>query len=93
MKLCRFFEFMFLSGECGVAKPSSEAFRCVEAQLRPIDLAELMHVGDSNDLDYRAALAAGWRALLLNADSAAMDNDGMIADDVIASIDEVLKRV
>jgi FMN phosphatase YigB (HAD superfamily) len=75
----------------GVAKPLSSAFQRVEMVFRPIACNELMHVGDSVDADYYGALAAGWRALLLRADSAPLDD--YIADDVIASIEQVLKRV
>jgi len=55
---------VFPSSEIGWRKPAAEFFRHVERRLerRP---EQLLYVGDDPELDVTAAVAAGWRAMLV----------------------------
>jgi putative hydrolase of the HAD superfamily len=59
------FDAVVLSSECGFAKPDPRIFH---AALRAIDAraAATLHVGDSEELDVRAARAAGLTALRID---------------------------
>jgi putative hydrolase of the HAD superfamily len=56
---------VFPSSDVGWRKPSSEFFRRVASatNLRP---SEILLIGDDPIADYEGAIAAGWRAMLLN---------------------------
>jgi REG-2-like HAD superfamily hydrolase len=55
---------VFPSSEIGWRKPSQAFFRYVEQRLgRPPE--QLLYVGDDPELDVTAAMAAGWRAMLV----------------------------
>jgi putative hydrolase of the HAD superfamily len=56
---------VFVSSLVGWKKPSVEFFRAIERELT-LPATQIMLVGDDLDNDYRAALHAGWRALLLD---------------------------
>ncbi|MDO4619542.1 MAG: HAD family hydrolase [Lachnospiraceae bacterium] len=58
-------ERIYISGDAGVSKPETEAFRIFEKkmQIRPEDT---IMIGDSYRNDICGALAAGWHALHIN---------------------------
>lgn len=68
LQLRHFFHFVIASYEHPCCKPDAGIFavarRAVGAD--PPAVEECTHVGDSLELDYRAARAAGWRAVLLD---------------------------
>ncbi len=58
---------LFISSRLGHRKPAPAFFRAVEARLR-LKPDELLLVGDDPANDYQGALAAGWRAILVDRD-------------------------
>lgn len=58
-------QHIFVSSQLGHRKPRAEFFRAIETRLgmRP---EQILLVGDDLENDYAAALAAGWRALLID---------------------------
>ncbi|HEX4130331.1 MAG TPA: HAD-IA family hydrolase [Pirellulales bacterium] len=74
---------VFASSRLGWRKPSVEFFRAIE-QLLALPAERIMLVGDDLVNDYRAARAAGWRAVLVgNGDESAVDIER------IATLDEL----
>lgn len=63
--LTRFFDSITISSEAGYAKPRREIFTAALARLG-IGAAEAAHVGDSEHLDFDAAVSAGLGAVLLD---------------------------
>jgi len=59
---------LFISSRLGHRKPSPAFFRAVEARLG-LKPEELLLVGDDLANDYQGALAAGWRAILVDRDN------------------------
>lgn len=65
-----YFDFVQIPSSChGFAKPSAEIFEATRQlagqRLRTTDSPQFLHVGDSVELDYRAARNAGFKALLM----------------------------
>jgi putative hydrolase of the HAD superfamily len=58
---------LFISSRLGHRKPAAAFFRAVEARLG-LKPYELLLVGDDLANDYQGALAAGWRAILVDRD-------------------------
>lgn len=56
---------IFVSGDCGVAKPEPEFFRFVEKRMG-LSGKEICIVGDSYQNDVAGAKRAGWQAVWLN---------------------------
>lgn len=65
MEISHRFEGIFISEECGTAKPGAEIFRCVCEALRE-NPADAIHAGDRYDLDAEAARNAGLRGVWLD---------------------------
>jgi putative hydrolase of the HAD superfamily len=63
--LARFFDSITISSEAGFAKPRREIFAAALARHK-IAAAEAIHVGDSEHLDFDAAVSAGLGAVLLD---------------------------
>jgi len=63
---------IFISSELGAEKPDLKVFRAVEQALQ-MPPSACLHVGDSYVQDYRAALAAGWQAVLVSENAPARD--------------------
>lgn len=83
LELEGFFDSLALSQFEGVAKPSPALFRVALRRLR-LPPGRVLHVGDSQRLDYEGARAAGMQALLLR-------RDGESAD--LRSLDDLLSRL
>jgi putative hydrolase of the HAD superfamily len=64
--LRRFFDSVTISSEAGFSKPARQIFIAALASLG-VDAAEAVHVGDSEHMDFRGALAAGLGAILIDA--------------------------
>jgi putative hydrolase of the HAD superfamily len=79
------FDAVVLSSTAGFAKPDSRLFGAAVSAIRGAATTTL-HVGDSERLDRRAALAAGLRALRL-------DRGARSTRHVIASLEELPDRV
>lgn len=62
--LSRYFEDLVISCEVGFAKPSPNIFRQAVMKLG-LPASAILHVGDSLEMDYRGAKAAGFRAIHL----------------------------
>ena len=107
MNLHGYFDFVQIPSSCeGFAKPSPEIFQATRALANrkygpPLLDHQFLHVGDNVELDYRAARASGFQALLLchNADDlAAVKEDDVIlrngdyALDLVQLKDKVLDK-
>lgn len=66
MNLYNYFKFVITSYESGLVKPDSAIFKLAEslASTKSSDLK--IHIGDNFDLDYKAALDAGWNSILVS---------------------------
>lgn len=69
LALDRFFEAMAISCEVGFPKPSPVIFQCSAEQLGLVP-GLILHIGDSIDLDFAGARAAGFRSVHLDRSSA-----------------------
>jgi putative hydrolase of the HAD superfamily len=67
LDLSRYFDSISISSEVGFAKPRREIFEAALGRLGAI-AAEAIHIGDSEHLDYDAALEAGLAAVLVDRD-------------------------
>jgi putative hydrolase of the HAD superfamily len=65
MDLSRFFDKIVVSSQAGMAKPDPAIFKEAARRVECRD-EECLHVGDSVEEDYLAALGAGFSAVLLN---------------------------
>jgi putative hydrolase of the HAD superfamily len=65
--LDRYFQTIVVSCEAGACKPSPAIFRQA-AQMLELQPCEILHIGDSPDLDVAGARAAGLQAFLLSRD-------------------------
>jgi putative hydrolase of the HAD superfamily len=83
LELQSYFETCVISCEVGVTKPSPALFHQA-AQRMGIPLRSLLHVGDSDELDRKAAHAAGAMGVLLQRESM------QIAPDTIRSLTELV---
>jgi putative hydrolase of the HAD superfamily len=70
LDLADFFEVIVVSCEAGAAKPDEAIFARAADQLR-LPREQILHVGDSRDLDERGARAAGLQARWLRRNAAA----------------------
>lgn len=100
LKLRHYFDFVIASSVVEVEKPSKDIFSLAllyagkEQLVKPEDA---LHVGDSVELDYLAAKAAGWSALLLvNQDATAKKVAAMNVVEpshVVYRLSDVVKKV
>lgn len=67
-QLLGYFSVVIVSEEVGVAKPDPEIFR-IAAVKSKIDIGQCIYLGNSFDLDYTAACAAGMQGYWLNRNS------------------------
>lgn len=58
-------EYLFVSGELGIAKPDPQIFQQVEAVMQ-LDKANTYYIGDSYFNDIIGAKKAGWQAIWIN---------------------------
>lgn len=66
MKLYDYFKFVITSYESGLLKPDSKIFELAES-LGSSGTSDIkIHIGDHFDLDYKAALDAGWNSILIS---------------------------
>lgn len=74
MKLYDYFKFVITSYESGLLKPDCEIFKLAESfgSTKPSDIK--IHIGDNFDLDYKAALDAGWNSILISHSDDSIDN-------------------
>ncbi|XP_037072337.1 haloacid dehalogenase-like hydrolase domain-containing protein 3 [Pollicipes pollicipes] len=63
LRLREYFDFVIAAHEHPFCKPDGRIFEL--ARRTAGDVEHCTHVGDSVEMDYRAARAAGWRALLV----------------------------
>lgn len=89
LNLSIWFDSVVFSSRTGVAKPHPGIFRRSLAELE-VEPHEALHVGDSVPKDYEGARAAGMRALLLDRNGDAADNDQI---EVVSSLEGVLDRL
>ncbi len=68
---------VFISSRMGVRKPHRDFFRTIERALQ-LPPESLLLVGDSLTNDFRAAQAAGWKAILLQRQGELPEIDGVI---------------
>lgn len=80
---------VFVSSQVGWRKPGQAFFAAIEERLG-LTPAELMLVGDDLENDYRAALAAGWQAVLV--DRAESHNESVAIGSLAELPDLVLAR-
>jgi HAD superfamily hydrolase (TIGR01549 family) len=80
---------VFYSHEIGYAKPDLQAFRHVERALGTRS-ENIVMVGDSITYDYKAALAAGWQAVLLDRDGRSDATDSV---DRITGLEGLVTRL
>lgn len=72
MGLRKYFAFVIGSYDVGVEKPDPRIFNLVEVRARSIkglsDIkkGEILHIGDTPDLDVIPAINAGWKAVLIS---------------------------
>jgi putative hydrolase of the HAD superfamily len=67
LDLSRHFESITISSEAGYAKPRREVFESALLSAG-LNAREAMHIGDSERLDFAAAIEAGMAAVLINRD-------------------------
>ncbi|XP_022206208.2 rhythmically expressed gene 2 protein-like isoform X2 [Nilaparvata lugens] len=78
MNVRHYFKLVIASYNVGVQKPDLSIFQLVEDKLKQFpDLAdirkhEIIHIGDSPELDYISATRAGWNSFLIQSDSDAV---------------------
>jgi putative hydrolase of the HAD superfamily len=77
MGLARHFSHILLSCEVGYEKPDLRLFRRAE-EILGAGPGEILHVGDSARNDGEGPRAAGWRALVIGADIAALSDIGTL---------------
>jgi putative hydrolase of the HAD superfamily len=85
LKLHSRFDAIVVSCETGCVKPARRIFRAAAKELK-LPPQNILHVGDSFDLDVRGARAAGMQAVLLRRDSLARQNQ-------IASLSELISKI
>jgi len=61
----RYFEHIFVSSRIGYAKPAREIFHAA-LNVHALGAENIIHVGDSEEKDFRGALDAGLKAILLD---------------------------
>lgn len=81
-------EYIFVSGDCGAAKPEPEFFRCIEERLG-LPAQRLCIVGDSYEHDIVGAKQAGWEAVWLNKRGARPARSTVWPDYVVKSEEEL----
>lgn len=86
----RYLERIFYSYELGCAKPDVRAFKKVEEALG-VSGSDILMVGDSLSHDFRAARAAGWRAVLLDRDNRYQGSAAIADDDRVTDLLELTK--
>lgn len=63
-----YFKFVVASYEAKCQKPDLSIFKLVEQMNQNFKSNEILHIGDSPELDYLAAVNAGWKAMLVRKD-------------------------
>lgn len=63
-----YFKFVVASYEAKCQKPDLSIFKLVEQMNQNLRSNEILHIGDSPELDYFAAVNAGWNAILVRKD-------------------------
>ncbi len=69
LELAPYFDFQLYSDEAGMSKPNTAFFELMinqAQQLAPVQLQNIMHVGDNPKADVEGALRAGVNATLIN---------------------------
>lgn len=64
-QLLSYFSSVFISEEVGMAKPAAGIFK-LAARKNGLDIGQCMYIGNSFELDYRAACTAGMQGYWLN---------------------------
>lgn len=75
--LYNYFDFMLFSDEAGMSKPNPEFFGLMINQalnLRPIQLTDMIHIGDNYHADVEGANAVGIGGMLINSNEATIVN-------------------
>lgn len=84
----RYFEHIFVSSRIGYAKPAREIFHAA-LNVHALGAENIIHVGDSEEKDFRGALNAGLKAILLDrrADNATKTSG------TVRTLDEILPHI
>jgi len=62
---CRYFDQIFISSRIGYAKPAREIFQAA-LDTHAVAAENIIHVGDSEEKDFRGAINAGFKAILID---------------------------
>ena len=65
LKLDHYFDFIEFAGSVGYKKPSVMAFKTLESRYN-FKSSEVLHIGNTIELDIDPALKAGWKAVLIS---------------------------
>lgn len=68
LKIMKYFNFIVASYEVKFQKPDKNIFKFVEQMNNNLKPNEVLHVGDSVELDFLGAQNAGWNAILIHKD-------------------------
>uniref|UniRef100_A0A1B6D276 Haloacid dehalogenase-like hydrolase domain-containing protein 3 n=1 Tax=Clastoptera arizonana TaxID=38151 RepID=A0A1B6D276_9HEMI len=68
LKISEYFDFIIGSYEAKVQKPNKGIFELAEKMISYIKPNEIVHIGDSVELDFLGAQSAGWNAILVHKD-------------------------
>lgn len=63
-----YFKFVVASYDAKCQKPDLSIFKLVEEMNQSLKSCDILHIGDSPELDYLAAVNAGWNAMLVRKD-------------------------
>lgn len=90
LRLSHYFERIVISCEVGFPKPSPVIFEQAASKLG-VAPGQILHVGDSSEMDFRGAKSAGFHAVLLQRDSQNPSPEKPGADEIV-SLSELPER-
>lgn len=95
LNIDHYFQFILLSCQVGVEKPSLEMYQKALKIIRNFSkLAtekDILHVGDDAIKDYQGAINSGWNALLIEREIASKNN--VPIKHIIHNFDEILPLI
>ncbi|XP_015928915.1 rhythmically expressed gene 2 protein [Parasteatoda tepidariorum] len=89
-----YFSFILASYVVQTAKPEKKIFDMALDQIPGVESSDAIHVGDNVKLDYLAAKAAGWNALLITNSEVTCDHGNLVDQkDIAHDVDEIEKYI
>ncbi len=85
-------EHIFVSGDCGAAKPDPAVFRYAQEKLG-LEAADLIFVGDSYENDVIGAKNSGWSVIWVNRRGRKLAGGGILPDIVVNDETQMCRQV